>query len=966
MNCTRKYRYGWNLPYVFTKRNEERLTLVEHTTHPPWRSHYSITSYAGMAGSGPNLDNDEPGTEITSTGTALYFFSVFGNVVDCCSAWGRLPDAVFFALATFMYVMERLPIVSVNTRSLIASMTATTVPEREEETHEAREERRASDLARKKIKRAQETPEASSERRATDQARKKIKRAQETPEVSSERRASDQARKKIKRAQETPEVSSERRASDLARKKIKKAHETHEASQERRASDLARKKRKRSHETHEATEQRQNHAVDEAGNSSSTEADHDQRQELEDEEDAVAFDRESKIRGIPYDSILQDEDLANCYSVAPGENEQPCPFFMDEDFEWKEKCKWLRCNPVTAARQFQHRLDVFFKDFIKGKGQPLGQVQNYMIRIEFQQRGSPHAHTILWIKDAPRIDVDSDADVIRFIDKYQTCAIPGENDSELRDLVLSLQKHAHSSSCRRQQLCRFHFPHVPSNNTLIARQSDEISPEVAGTFLKEKEEVLRRVRTVLDSHDVPDDVSLRTLLDKANVTPQLYEKVLKVTQSGKKVILQRQPSERFHKEKVEGEEKYRQLLMLYFPWEQEDIDLKANFQSFKEHYDFVKNTIHQNEAMFSINSVNVDKACDDMQHMGPVADVWNEVAPNVEFLQAEQEREGIIRERDFPDEDQLDNIDLSPDYNISGTSNTDTRFGGISILAVGDLFQLQPVGQSHVFSPPSDRYARLRGSLWEENFKMMELTQTMRQKDDQDFAQLLNRIRTGNVTKDDITVLDARVITKEDKCYPKDALHVFKTNKEVDEHNSLHIQTLGNRISDPHRGRRAGSGWDACSELPDDLVTLKVRLDYASPPGAALVRQLKTAARNGRALAFGSEPRVPEFQSCHATDPVRLEKPLRPIQGDHLANAVDRDRRELCPLNVQPAHDDHTIFDPLRVAITETDGLTLHHRRSGRYPVESLPDLDFADDIGLLEDTIQLAQDLLYTESNRM
>ncbi|KAI8509421.1 hypothetical protein Bbelb_132690 [Branchiostoma belcheri] len=45
-----------------------------------------------------------------------------------------------------------------------------------------------------------------------------------------------------------------------------------------------------------------------------------------------------------------------------------------------------------------------------------------------------------------------------------------------------------------------------------------------------------------------------------------------------------------------------------------------------------------------------------------------------------------------------------------------------------------------------------------------------------------------------------------------------------------------------HRRRRAGSGSGACSELPDDLVTLKVRLDYASPPGAALVRQLKPTA----------------------------------------------------------------------------------------------------------------------------
>ncbi|KAI8510940.1 hypothetical protein Bbelb_118560 [Branchiostoma belcheri] len=46
------------------------------TTRLTWRSHYTITPYAGA-----NPDNDEPGTDITSTGTALYFFFVFGNVV---------------------------------------------------------------------------------------------------------------------------------------------------------------------------------------------------------------------------------------------------------------------------------------------------------------------------------------------------------------------------------------------------------------------------------------------------------------------------------------------------------------------------------------------------------------------------------------------------------------------------------------------------------------------------------------------------------------------------------------------------------------------------------------------------------------------------------------------------------------------------------------------------------------------
>jgi hypothetical protein len=39
---------------------------------------------------------------------------------------------------------------------------------------------------------------------------------------------------------------------------------------------------------------------------------------------------------------------------------------------------------VTASRQFKHRLDQFFIEFIGGKANPIGELQDYMIRIEFQ------------------------------------------------------------------------------------------------------------------------------------------------------------------------------------------------------------------------------------------------------------------------------------------------------------------------------------------------------------------------------------------------------------------------------------------------------------------------------------------------------------------------------------------------------------------------------------------------------
>ena len=59
-----------------------------------------------------------------------------------------------------------------------------------------------------------------------------------------------------------------------------------------------------------------------------------------------------------------------------------------------------------------------------------------------------------------------------FIDQYVSCKIPQE-DSKLKELVLSLQNHKHSSYCRRNKVCRFNFPKPPSSKTLITRDDAE-------------------------------------------------------------------------------------------------------------------------------------------------------------------------------------------------------------------------------------------------------------------------------------------------------------------------------------------------------------------------------------------------------------------------------------------------------------------------------------------------------------
>ena len=108
-------------------------------------------------------------------------------------------------------------------------------------------------------------------------------------------------------------------------------------------------------------------------------------------------------------------------------------------------------------------------------------------------------------------------------------------------------------------------------------------------------------------------------------------------------------------------------------------------------------------------------------------------------------------------------------------------FGGVSIIAVGDFFQLPPVKQrkderlyNTNVSYPED--------FWKELFKVVELTEIMRQREDIEFAGMLNCLRIR--TKEE--VLDTKLIEHFRECVregPEDVLHIFATNDEVNDFN---------------------------------------------------------------------------------------------------------------------------------------------------------------------------------------
>jgi hypothetical protein len=100
------------------------------------------------------------------------------------------------------------------------------------------------------------------------------------------------------------------------------------------------------------------------------------------------------------------------------------------------------------------------------KGQAQGKVAHYFYKKEYQARGTPHYHILLWIEGAPVAGKDDDV-VLQWIQERITCHIPEEaSNPELHRLVTKYQYHKCNNYCRHKKKvrstfithCRFGFP----------------------------------------------------------------------------------------------------------------------------------------------------------------------------------------------------------------------------------------------------------------------------------------------------------------------------------------------------------------------------------------------------------------------------------------------------------------------------------------------------------------------------
>ena len=184
---------------------------------------------------------------------------------------------------------------------------------------------------------------------------------------------------------------------------------------------------------------------------------------------------------------------------------------------------------------FQHRIEAFISEYLLSDAHALGHITDYIIKIEFQMRGLPHAHCLLWVKDAPKIDKDPDDIVCSFIDIYITAVISPiapENEHDIKPME-NLQQHTQSDYCHRNKTCHFGFLKPPVTKALISRPPIDDNDEI----IENAKSVLQTVQNTLKTVEI-HNISTQHFLQDINLDFETYIDALKMSKRGPNVILQ--------------------------------------------------------------------------------------------------------------------------------------------------------------------------------------------------------------------------------------------------------------------------------------------------------------------------------------------------------------------------------------------------------------------------------------------
>ncbi len=132
-------------------------------------------------------------------------------------------------------------------------------------------------------------------------------------------------------------------------------------------------------------------------------------------------------------------------------------------------------------------------------------------------------------------------------------------------------------------------------------------------------------------------------------------------------------------------------------------------------------------------------------------------------------------------------------------------FGGVQIIMVGDLYQLPPVLTSDEKSFFEMRYSSpyfFSSRLFKKMSPELVKLRTIHRQSEKNFISLLNKIRSGQVTKEDLSELNRN--TEDNFSFGKDKIFLTTTNRKANKINAEQLSKIKGREI-VFSGKRNGS-----------------------------------------------------------------------------------------------------------------------------------------------------------------
>lgn len=163
-----------------------------------------------------------------------------------------------------------------------------------------------------------------------------------------------------------------------------------------------------------------------------------------------------------------------------------------------QKC--LNENPLIANEYFSRRVAEYMKVL-----KPYFKIKDYWSRFEWQHRGSPHIHSVIWIEDAPDVRTFDSAtpaelqDHVQFYDRLVSAMNPNvaeppaerhpsrvwgnevrlNDETQFAQLLNRVQRHTnHGPTCLKgpvgRQTCRFNYPKQINSSSKLEKDDKGI------------------------------------------------------------------------------------------------------------------------------------------------------------------------------------------------------------------------------------------------------------------------------------------------------------------------------------------------------------------------------------------------------------------------------------------------------------------------------------------------------------